>query len=96
MRFGFNSFGSFETHEVTFEIYIGDKLANQQVMQAPKEMIMINFIQTAEQIGNDQRPMKIKMIVPNVIWDNFENKENILNNEVSFSNNAMVSFEEKK
>lgn len=95
MRFEFNSFGSFETYEVTFEIYIGDKLVNQQAMQAPKEMLMINFIQTAEQIGNDQRPMKIKMIVQDIIWDNFENKQKVLNNEVSFSNNAMISFEEK-
>jgi hypothetical protein len=40
--------------------------------------------------------MKIKMIVPNIIWDNFESKQKVLNNEVSFSNNAMISFEENK
>ena len=86
----------FETYEVTFEIYIEDKLAKKQILQAPKEMLMINFMQMAEQIKNDNRPIKIKMIRPEVIWDNFENKQKVLNNEVSVSNNAMVSWEERK
>lgn len=33
---------------------------------------------------------------PETIWDRFENKEKILENEVSFSNNAMVAWEENK
>ena len=90
----FNIFG--EPYEVDFEIYIGDKLAQKQSMQAPKEILMINFIQTANQIGNDRRPMKIKMIRQEIIFDNFENKQKTLNNEVSFSNNAMVAYENDK
>lgn len=86
----------FETYKVTFEIYIGDSLVQTQTLQAPKEILMVNFLQTAEQIKNDQRPMKIKMIVPDIIWDNFENKEKVLNNEVSASNNAMITWEENK
>ena len=86
----------FETYVVDFEIYIGDKLVQKQRIEAPEEMLKINFIQTAEQIANDSRPMKVKMIVPNIIWDNFENKEKVLNNEVEFSNNAMIAWEEDK
>lgn len=86
----------FETYEVTFEIYIEDKIVKKQIMQAPKEMLMINFLQMAEQIKNDPRPMKIKIIKQDVIWDNFENKQRVLNNEVSASNNAMIAFEENK
>lgn len=87
-------FGSvFETYEVEFEIYIADKLVNKQIMQASKEMLMVNFIRTAKQIQNDQRPMKIKMIRPNVIWDNFEQKQKILHNEISVSNDAMIAWE---
>ena len=85
----------FETYEVTFEIYIEDKLVNKQIMQAPKEMIMINFIQTAEQIRNDNRPIKIKVLRPEVIWDNFEDREKVLNNEVSASNEAMLIWKER-
>lgn len=84
----------FETYEVVFEIYIEDKMANRQTMQAPKEIIMANFLQTVEQIKNDNRPIKIKMIRQDIIYDNFENKEKSLNNEVCFSNNAMVAWEE--
>ena len=94
MRINFNGFGDmFEPHEVIFEIYLEDKLANKQTMQASKEMLIANFMQVVQQIGNDARPMKIKMIVPETILDKFENKQKILNNEVMFSNNAMVSFE---
>ena len=90
----FNIFG--DAYEVDFEIYIGNQLAQKQRMQAPKEILMINFMQTAQQMGNDKRPMKIKMTRQEVIWDNFENKQKTLINEISFSNNAMVAFEKDK
>ena len=83
----------FETHEVVFEVYIEDKLTNRQQMQAPKEMLIANFLQTAKQIQTDQRPIKIKMIRPEVIWDNFEQKQRVLNNEIELSNNAMVAWQ---
>jgi hypothetical protein len=57
---------------------------------------MINFMQTAQQLGNDNRPIKIRMTRPETIWDSFENKEKVLTNEISFSNNAMVAFEKDK
>lgn len=88
--FGFNLF---DTYEAVFEVYIEDKLVNRQVMQAPKEMLIANFLQNAQQIKGDARPIKIKMIVPDVIWDNFENKQKILNNEIAVSNSAMESWE---
>ena len=75
---------------------IEDKLVKKQMMQAPKEILIANFLQTAKQIENDQRPIKIKMVRPEVIWDNFENKEKVLNNEILVSNNAMMSWEENK
>ncbi len=80
-------------HEVTFEVYIEDKLTNRQQMQAPKEMLITNFLQTAKQIQNDKRPIKIKMIKPEVIWDSFEQKQKVLNNEIELSNNAMTAWE---
>lgn len=82
-----------DIQEVVFEVYIEDRLTNRQQMQAPKEMLMANFLQTAKQIQNDQRPIKIKMIRPEVIWDNFEQKQKTLNNEIELSNNAMVAWE---
>lgn len=86
----------FETFKVVFEIYIEDKLVNQQIMQAPKEILMVNFLQTVKQIQNDKRPLKIRMSRQEDVWDNFEQKQKVLTNEVVFSNNAMVAWEEKK
>lgn len=91
--FGFNMF---ETYEVVFEIYIEDKLASKQTMQAPKEILMANFMQTVNQIARDKRPIKIRMTRPETIWDNFENTQKVLENEVVFINNAMISWEENK
>lgn len=85
-----------EMHNVIFEVYIEDKLTNRQQMQAPKEMLIANFLQTAKQIQNDQRPIKIKMIKPDSIWDSFEQKQKVLNNEIELSNDAMVAWEENR
>lgn len=79
----------FEIYEVTFEVWVGDDLINKQMMQAPKEIIIANFLNTAKQIKNDNRPIKLKMIVPEVIWDEFEKKQKILNNGVEVINHAM-------
>ena len=86
----------FDIYEVTFEIYNQDKLTNKQIIQAPKEMLIINFLQTVKQISNDQRPLRVKMIRPEIIWDRFENKQKTLNKEIEFSNNAMIAWEEDK
>lgn len=65
-------------------------------MQAPKEMLIENFLHTAKQIQADRRPIKIKMIRPEEIWDKFEQKRRTLNYEIALSNNAMVAWETNK
>ena len=89
MYFNFN----FDSYDVIFEIYIGNALANKQRMQAPKQMLMMNFIQVVEELRNDSRPMKVKMIRQESIFDKFENKYKTLNNEIEFMNNAWVDKE---
>lgn len=81
-------------HEVIFEVHIEDKLINRQQMNAPKEMLIANFVQTAKQIKTDRRPIKFKMIRPEIIWDEFEQKQRVLNNEIELKNDAMVVWEE--
>lgn len=84
----------FETYEVTFEVYVEDKLNNRQTMQAPKQIIIANFLQTAQQIQKEKTPIRFKMIRQDVIWDEFEQKQRVLNNSVEYSNDAMVIWEE--
>lgn len=86
----------FETHEVIMEVYIENKLTNRQQMQAPKEMLIANFVNTAKQMRLDKRPIKLKMIRPELIWDNFEKKQKILYNELELSNDAMIAWQENK
>lgn len=86
----------FETYDVIFEVYIEDKLTNRQQIQAPKEMLIANFLQTAKQIQANRRPIKLKMIKPEIIWDSIEQKQKVLNNEIALSNNAMVAREANK
>ena len=75
---------------------IEDKLSNQQAMQAPKPIIISNFLQTAQQVQKQKMPIRLKMIVPYVFWDEFENKQKCLNNSVEYSNDAMVIWEENR
>ena len=86
----------FETYNVFFEVYIEDKLTNRQNMQAPKEILKMNFLQTAKQISQDGRPIKIRMVYPETKWSKIEDKQFTLNNEISFLNNAMVAWEESR
>lgn len=86
----------FEPYEVDIETYIEDKMVNKQTIQAPQQIIIANFLQLMNQIKNDKRPLKVRMTRPEIIWNNFENKQKVLTNEISFSNNAMIAFEENK
>lgn len=83
-----------EMHEVAIEVYIEDKLTNRQQMKAPKDMLIANFVQTAKQMKADRRPIKLKMIRPEVIWDNIEQKHKTLYNELELSNDAMIAWQE--
>ena len=89
-------FDALEMYEATFEVYLEDRIIHNQRQQAPKEMLMMQFIQLFQQVMNDKRPMKLKMVVPQVIWDNFENKQKTLYNDTTYSNNAMIAWEESR
>ena len=86
----------FETYEVLFEIYVEDKLNNRQTMQAPKQIITANFLQTAQQIQKDKRPIRLKMIRQDVFWDEFEKKQKVLNNYIEYSNDAFNIWKENR
>lgn len=89
-------FDALEMYEATFEVCLEDRIIHNQRQQAPKEMLMMQFIQLFQQVMNDKRPMKLKMVVPQVIWDNFENKQKTLYNDTTYSNNAMIAWEESR
>ena len=89
-----NIFG--EQYEVDFEVYIEDKVVQKQKMQAPDIMLIRNFMQVANQIRADKRPMKVKMVRPDFIWDRFENVQKPFNYEIECCNEAMTIWLENK
>ena len=86
----------FEMHDVIIEVYIEDKLTNRQELRAPKDMLIANFVQTAKQMRYDKRPIMLKMIRQESIWDEFEQRRKTLNNEIELKNDAMIACEESK
>ena len=80
--FGFN----LDTYEVTFEIYIDGKLTSRQSMQAPRMMIEAQFVNMLQQIKRDRRQIKLKMSRDEIIWDNFENKERVIQHYIEVEN----------
>lgn len=85
-----------DIQEVTFEIYVEDKLNSRQTMEAPKEIIITNFLETAQQIQKNKKPIKLKMIRQDVFWDEFEKAQKTLNNSMEYSNDAFVIWEEER
>ena len=85
----------FDTYEVLFEIYIREQCVQRQTMQAPREVIIMNFLQLADQIRNDPRPIQIKMIRKVFVWDQFEQSQKIINNEIVLTNAAMTTSEKE-
>lgn len=76
---------------MTYEIYIGDQLVNRETIQAPFMIHKSQYLNLIQQVANDNRPMKFKIIKQEIIYDEFEQKQKILNNYIEFSNNAMLS-----
>ena len=79
----------FDIYDVIIEVYLGDRPVQRQRMQAPKEMLMLHFMQLVEQIQIDKRPMMIKMSRQEIIYDRFENKQKVIDSYIEFRNNAM-------
>jgi hypothetical protein len=65
-------------------------------MQAPKVIVIGQFVHMAQMIKNDTRPMCIKMIRPEIIWDPFEGKQKTINNAIVLSNNAMTDVKQEE
>lgn len=84
-----------DIYEVLFEIKIKDEGFQRQTMVAPKDLLTLQFLQLAKQIRNDPRPIQIRMIRQEIIWDQFEQKQKVLNNEIVLSNNVWTASEKE-
>lgn len=67
-----NFSSSSDIFDVVIEFYIGDQKIGSQKLSGPKELIMINFIQTVQNVRSDQ-PVKVVMTRYEDVWDQFDN-----------------------
>lgn len=85
----FFDFGFGETYSVIIETYIGNQCIQKQSLNAPEQVLKMQFMGLMQQIAQENRPMRVKMIVSDVIWDDIEKKQKVLENYVEFKNKLM-------
>lgn len=85
----FFNFGFGETYSVIIETYLGTQCIQRQSLNAPEQVLKLQFMSLMQQIAQEDRPMKCKMIVPDIIWDNIEKEQKVLENYVEFRNKLM-------
>jgi hypothetical protein len=68
------------------EVEVKDEGIQRQTVRAPKEIIIANFIQLAKQIKNDPRTIRMKLSRPVIIWDPFEQKQNVIDHVIELWN----------
>lgn len=76
----------YELTDAMVEQYIGNELVNSQRIQAPMQMLQMQFMQLIQQIARQKQPMKVKMIIPYQIWSQYDKEMKILNNYIEFQN----------
>lgn len=85
----FFDFDFSETYQVIIETYIGNQCVQRQSLNAPEQVLKMQFMGLMQQIAQENRPMRVKMIVPEVIWDEINKEHKVLNNYVEFKNKLM-------
>lgn len=75
-----------ELFEVFFEMLIDEKLVQKQKMTAPADFIIAKFISTAQQIQNNPQHIRIRMVRPELIWDQFDREHRVLENCIEIQN----------
>lgn len=76
----------YELTDAMVEQYIGNELVNSQRIQAPMQMLQMQFMQLVQQIARQKQPMKVKLIVPYQVWSQYDKEMKILNNYIEFQN----------
>ena len=82
----FFNFGFSAPMEVLLEQYIGNTCVSRQQLSAPPEILQAQFIQLVQQVASQSRPMKIRVVRWEDVWDNFDGKWKKIECYVEFKN----------
>ena len=69
--------------------YLGNQLIQKQSLNMPEEILKAQFLGLMQQIAQENRPMRVKMILYDIIWDKYEKKQKATENYVEFRNKLM-------
>lgn len=75
-----------DIYEVKLEVYHDSVLVQKQTLAAPKEIIMMQFLNLTKQIRNTNEKYKIKLIRSELIWIPWDNQRKILENCIEIQN----------
>jgi hypothetical protein len=75
-----------EMCQMTYEIYVDQQLVTRQMSNAPVMVHKSQYIDLINQLSGDKRPMRFKIIKPDVIWDEFEQKRKTIDNYIEYRN----------
>ena len=75
-----------ELFDVYFEVLIDEIVVMKFTMRAPADAIIAHFVDTARQIKNDPRHMKLRVVRPELIWDQIDREHRVLENCIEIQN----------
>ena len=83
--------GQLNIQEVTLEVYIGSALVERQLLSMPQFALEQQFKQLMAQIMDDERPMKIRYVKDEPIYDEMNNYVRTLQKYVEYENKILSS-----
>ena len=82
----FINFGLSEPIEVLLEQYVGNACVLRQQLSAPPEILQTQFMQLVQQVASQSRPMKIRMVRWEDVWNQIDGEWKRLELDVAFQN----------
>ena len=82
----FINFGLSKPMEVLLEQYIGNACVLRQQLSAPPEILQTQFMQLVQQVASQSRPMKIRMVRWEDVWNQIDGEWKRLELDVEFQN----------
>lgn len=88
--FGFNPFFNEEVNSYILEIKIGTQI-QQQMLSGTDDIIQTQFMQLMNEVGQNNQPIKIRIIRKDKEWNQYRNKMIELENYIQFANKKYMS-----
>lgn len=82
----FFNFGFSESMDVLLEQYIGNTCVSRQQLSAPPEILQAQFMQLVEQVASQSKPMKIRMVRWEDVWNQIDGEWKKIECYIEFKN----------